>query len=264
MRAERDVLAAAARCRAGCRRGLPGDDRVAHLQAERLQDVALLAVRVAAAARCAPNGSGRTRSSPPWRDVQLVPLEVDDAVHPLVPAAAPPRVSSPRLLRPPDLCSGSTSGLCGSDRRDLVEHLDRLESPARRRRIVFANGHGSKPFSVRIARIAPFLTSLLLPRGFQDLLALAQPDVGLLPVRTPAGEPALALDLAVRDARSGRSDLRAEQLLDRRCLISILLAPRATWNTIVRPSSRSIVVFSVTSGRRMTSVSFMTVTPAFA
>jgi hypothetical protein len=32
-------------------------------------------------------------------------------------------------------------------------------------------------------------------------------------------------------------------------LISILLAPRATSNTIVRPSSRRIAVFSVMSGR---------------
>ena len=40
-------------------------------------------------------------------------------------------------------------------------------------------------------------------------------------------------------------------------LISILFAPVATWNTIVRPSSRRIDVFSVMSGRRMTSVSFM-------
>ena len=40
-------------------------------------------------------------------------------------------------------------------------------------------------------------------------------------------------------------------------MISILLAPGATWNTIVRPSSRRMDVFSVMSGRRMTSVSFI-------
>ena len=44
-------------------------------------------------------------------------------------------------------------------------------------------------------------------------------------------------------------------------LISILFASGATWNTIVRPSSRRIDVFSVMSGRRMTSVSFM-ISPA--
>ena len=40
-------------------------------------------------------------------------------------------------------------------------------------------------------------------------------------------------------------------------LTSILFAPLATSNTMVLSSSRSNVVFSVTSGRRMTSVSFM-------
>src|SRR4051812_7998314 len=40
--------------------------------------------------------------------------------------------------------------------------------------------------------------------------------------------------------------------------ISTLLASRATWKTIVRPSSRWIDVFSVMSGRRMMSVSFIT------
>ena len=39
--------------------------------------------------------------------------------------------------------------------------------------------------------------------------------------------------------------------------MSILLASIATSNTSVRPSSRRTVVFSVISGRRMTSVSFM-------
>src|ERR1700681_4184902 len=42
------------------------------------------------------------------------------------------------------------------------------------------------------------------------------------------------------------------------CLISILLAPGATWKTMVRPSSRRMDVFSVISGRRMTSMTFMT------
>src|SRR5262245_37036373 len=42
-------------------------------------------------------------------------------------------------------------------------------------------------------------------------------------------------------------------------LISTLLACGAPWKTIVLPSSRMIDVFSVTSGRRMMSVIFMTV-----
>src|SRR5215208_4032026 len=40
-------------------------------------------------------------------------------------------------------------------------------------------------------------------------------------------------------------------------LTSILFAPVATSNTIVRPSSRRSDVFSVMSGRRITSVSFI-------
>ena len=69
----------------------PGDDRVAHLQPDRLQDVALLAVRVGQqrdARRAVRVVLDRRHLR---RDVALVALEVDDAVHPLVAAAAPPR-----------------------------------------------------------------------------------------------------------------------------------------------------------------------------
>ena len=47
--------------------------------------------------------------------------------------------------------------------------------------------------------------------------------------------------------------LRAEQLSRRRCRICTLFASAATCSTSVRPSSRRIVVFSVMSGRRITS-----------
>src|SRR5580765_2559759 len=50
---------------------------------------------------------------------------------------------------------------------------------------------------------------------FWHLRAFAQLDVGLLPVRPASGEPALPLDLSVRDARPDALDLGAEQLLDR-------------------------------------------------
>src|SRR5215218_4234153 len=50
---------------------------------------------------------------------------------------------------------------------------------------------------------------------FRNLLAQLQPDVGLLPVRPPAGEAALPLDLAVGHGCPDALDLRAEQLLDR-------------------------------------------------
>src|SRR5438094_6844174 len=50
---------------------------------------------------------------------------------------------------------------------------------------------------------------------FRHLLAFAQRDVRLLPIGSAAGEAALPLDLAVRDARANAVDFRAEQLLDR-------------------------------------------------
>ena len=111
-----------------------GHDRVAHLQPGRLQDVALLAVGVGHAARCAPSGSGRTRSSTTFAGMSFLSrLKSMMRYRRLWP---PPRhhdVSSPRLLRPPDFFSGSVSGLCGSRLGDLVEHLRRsgTAGPAR-------------------------------------------------------------------------------------------------------------------------------------
>src|SRR5262245_9724734 len=56
----------------------------------------------------------------------------------------------------------------------------------------------------------------MLLRAFEELWhlrAFAQLHVGLLPVRSAAGESSLALDLPVRDARPNAFDLRAEELL---------------------------------------------------
>src|SRR5262249_22148661 len=50
---------------------------------------------------------------------------------------------------------------------------------------------------------------------FRQLLAFSQPDVRFLPVRSVAGETALPLFLAVRDARPHALDLAAEQLFNR-------------------------------------------------
>src|SRR5437762_12802267 len=50
---------------------------------------------------------------------------------------------------------------------------------------------------------------------FRHLLAFAQPHVGLLPIRSPAGEPPLPLHFPVGDARPDAVDLRPEQALDR-------------------------------------------------
>src|SRR5262245_27927009 len=77
----------------------PGDNRVADLQAEWLQDVPLLAVRVGG--KRDPSRAVRVvfDRRPLGRNVPLVALEIDDAVHPFVAAARHHDVSSPRLLR---------------------------------------------------------------------------------------------------------------------------------------------------------------------
>ena len=163
----------------------------------------------------------------------------------LVAAAAPPRRHFAAVVAPARFLSGSVSGLCGRGLGDLVEHLDRLEPPAGRRRFVSANGHDC---------LSPL-------QEFRNLLAVLQPDVRLLPVRPAAGESALALQLPVHDASCGRSPPSSREL-------STACRSRSCWrawppaNTIVRPSSRRMVVFSVMSGRRMTSVSFMARYPA--
>src|SRR5215470_9440719 len=93
----------------------------------------------------------------------------------------PPRhhdVSSPRLLRPPDRCSGSTSGLCGS----LVVISSNTWT-------VWNRWPGVVGLNLRIG---------IGLRPFQELWhlgAFREPDVRLLPVRAPAGETALPLHL---------------------------------------------------------------------
>src|SRR5439155_367807 len=68
-------------------RARPGDDAVAHVQAFGREDVALLAVRVVE--QRDPRGAVRVVLDRGYarRDGELVPLEVDAAVLPLVPAA---------------------------------------------------------------------------------------------------------------------------------------------------------------------------------
>ena len=111
---------------------------VAHLQADRLQDVALLAVRVGQqrdARRAVRVMLDRRHRR---RDVALVALEVDDAVAPLVAAAAPPRRELAVVVAAAGLLQRLDQRLVRLGRRDLVERLDGLEPPARRRRVVFA------------------------------------------------------------------------------------------------------------------------------
>ena len=180
----------------------PGDDRVADLQADRLQDVALLAVGVGQQrdARRAVRVVLDRRDL--RRDVALVALEVDDAVDPLVAAAAPPRreLAAGCCGRPS--CAAARSAACTARSSVISSNVcDGLEPLPGRRRVVFANRHGRS--------YAP-------SQEFRHLLAFAQLHVRLLPVRAPAGEPALALDLAVRDAGADARDLRRRAAARRR------------------------------------------------
>ena len=139
-RAERNVLQRQRVARQDVDR-LAGDDRVAHLQAVRLQDVALLAVRVGQQrnARRAVRVVLDRRDL--RRNVALVALEVDDAVHPLVAAAAPPGRELARVVAAARAVQRLDQRLVRLLRRDLVEHRDGLEPRAGRRRVVFANSH---------------------------------------------------------------------------------------------------------------------------
>ena len=180
-----------------------GDDRVADLHPGRLQDVALLAVGVGQqrdarrAVRVVLDGRDL------GRNVRLVALEVDDPVVPLVAAAAPPRGQLAVVVAAARLAQRLDQRLVRLGGRDLVEHLHGLEPAAGRRRVVLANGHDRPP-----------IASLRRKLPGTDLLAVAQLDVGLLPVGPLPDEAPLPLELAVRDRRPHALDLRAEQLLD--------------------------------------------------
>ena len=143
-RAERDVLQRQRVARQDVD-VLPGDDRVADLQADRLQDVALLAVGVGQQrdARRAVRVVLDRRDL--RRNVALVALEVDDAVHPLVAAAAPPRRQLPLVVAAAGAVQRLDERLVRLLRRDLVEHLHGLKPRARRRRVEFANWHDYAP-----------------------------------------------------------------------------------------------------------------------
>ena len=122
-----------------------GHNRVAHLQAVRLEDVALLAVGVL------DEGDSRR----PVRvvldgdhlpgDVALVALEVDHAVVPLVPAAAPSGRQLAVVVPAARLAQRLGQRLVRLGGGDLLEHLHRLEAAAGGRRLVFANRHVTDP-----------------------------------------------------------------------------------------------------------------------
>src|SRR5688500_1020781 len=76
------------------------------------------------------------------RDVVLVAAEVDDAVAALGAASLVPGGDPAVHVAPGFLPSLRQQRLLGRRPRDLVERGDARAASARRRRLVFANGHG--------------------------------------------------------------------------------------------------------------------------
>src|SRR4029079_226754 len=110
-------------------------------------------------------------------------------------------VSSPRLFRPPERCSGSTRGLCGWS---VVISSNTCT--------VWNRWPGVVGLYLWIAIMRRLLCAL---EKFRLLRSLGQTAVRLFPVRSTPGEAALPLHLAMRNGRADTRDLRAEQLLDR-------------------------------------------------
>ena len=115
--AERDLPQRHAVARASARRlGVAAHHLVAGLQPVRREDVRTFprfsSFVLSSAMR--RRGSGRTRPRTTVAQTpSLLPLEVDDAVHPLVAAAAEADVTMPWLLRPPVFLSGFSSDFSG-------------------------------------------------------------------------------------------------------------------------------------------------------
>src|SRR5262249_6987567 len=113
----------------------------------------------------------------------------------------PPRhheVSWPTLLRPPEVCIGSTNGLCGSS----VVMSSKVCT-------VWNREPGDVGLNLRMGMVLRPLPE------FRHLGAFAQAHVRLLPARAASREAPLPLHLAVGDARADALDFGAEQLLDR-------------------------------------------------
>ena len=124
---------------------LTGHDRVADLHACRLQHVSLFPVGVSDERD--PRRSVRVvfDRRDGRRNVALVALEINDAVHPLVTAATPPRGELTAVVPPPRPMQRLDERLVRFLRRDLVEHLHRLKPLAGRRRIEFTYRHDYAP-----------------------------------------------------------------------------------------------------------------------
>src|SRR6266545_1957016 len=239
LRAERNVLQRQAVARQDVD-VVARHDRVAHLQPVRLEDVALLAIRVVQQR----NARRAVRVVLDRRDLRrnvfLVALEVDHPVQPLVSAAAPPGGQVALVVAAPGVVQVLRQRPVRLIRRDLVEGERRLAAHTGRGRVVFANRHGLYAPCRKSGSFSP-------SRSFTYAFFQSERRPTYLPWRLNLP---CASDVRTLSTFEPSSDSMA-------FLMSILLASIATWNTSVRPSSRRTVVFSVMSGRRSTLVSFI-------
>ena len=184
-------------------------------------------------------------------NVELVALEVDDAVVALVTAAAPPRRELAAVVAAARSLERLDQRLVRLGRRDLVERLHALEPAARRRRLVVANRHDAILRSTRLRGTpAPSRRPCSRTQAFFQS--------GRWPTNRPCRLNLPCMICVRTDATFDPNSFSTARLM------SIFVASRATSNTTTRRLSRAIVVFSVTSGRRMTSVIFIPAPPAAA
>src|SRR5439155_10289442 len=128
------------------------------------QDVALLAVRIGEERD--PRRTVRVVFDRRHlrRNVVLVALEVDGAVHPLVATAAPPRRQVSAVVSAAGTVQRLDERFVRLRRGELVEHLDGLEPCPRRRRIEFANRHVKNPLTSSSLPPVPHPRGLALRR----------------------------------------------------------------------------------------------------
>ena len=163
------------------------------------------------AARCAPSGSGRTRSSTTFAGMSRL-------------SRLKSMMRYIRLWPPPRHHEVSCAVVVAAARAGAAARPAACAAPV----VVISSNictvwnrvPGDVGLNLRMGMAyAP-------SRNSGIFCAFAQLHVGLLPVRAPAGEAALPLDLAVRDAGADALDLGAEQLLDRALDLDLVGAGR--------------------------------------
>src|SRR5579871_6181436 len=132
-------------------------------------------------------------------DIQLAPLEVDDAIGLLVTAAAKPHRHAAGIVAAALLGLANGQPLEGLALVKLAAVDDGELTKARRRRFECLKRHDPKSSEAR---------------GHVDTVTVGQRDDRLLEVLLAAANPAEGLRLALADQRVDRRNLDLEQLLD--------------------------------------------------